>query len=330
MSEDEVVVKKKNSEEENLGVDNYISNIWFNLNSNSELDIFKSDNVYSVNGFCRSVRDSFSKIIFINPGPSIDNYIDELKSYSGNEDIAVFCSDICLPGLHSQGIYPDYVVTLDPSEKTSYYILDQTGDFDIVASSASPIYRYFDDDREFFLFNSVEENSDYRISITDQDRQDPEKMNHILYQRQKSDAIHRMLREVGISSKYNHFLAWGTVSITMYQLAQKIRGHTELFGFDFYIEEEKPYAEFISQAVYSKLKDFKELKYKKSYKKYITSVIDSYFEGEATEEKIKKSSIEYKELGKTVIIPPLLAKYKLLFYRFSKLAPFTGKSLKFR
>lgn len=318
ISED-VVVRQKSPEfnpEESI----YIKQIKSNLEKNSEEGIYVKDNVYSVHGFCRDTRKNFKKSIFINPGPTLDHHVEELQEVTQDEDTLVFCSDVCLPGLTAAGINVDVVVTLDPSEKTALFIQDSDVEFDVVAASCSPIHKYYSKDRDFYLYNSVEETKDMNIPGN--------QLNHPAnrFQLQKSTAVNSLLQEVGIYSKYTQFLARGTVAVTMYQLMSQIKNEGMFYGFDFYIEEEKPYADFISEGVYEAIKDKVKIG---SLKKYKKAVIKSYYEGDDSKDAIENSIKKDKD-GNEYSVPPLLQKYQLLFYRYAQIDKFNGKSLRFR
>jgi hypothetical protein len=329
ISQSDEAYTELHSVEQILATDGYMNSTVANIKANLDLGIYEKDNVYSIHGLMKELRSSFQKAIFINPGTSIDRHIEELVEKSKNPETVVLCSDVCLPGLLSVGVNVRYVITLDPNPKTSYFIENtDLSSIGVIASSASPLYRYYTPETEFYLFNSLEETKDFIIRPTESDKKDPKSLLGVTLMMEKSRRINEILRDAGIFRKYTHYLARGTVAITMFQVASDIRIPTEFYGFDFYIKKDQPYADVISRGVYNKLVSEKVFPKEYSFDDYISGVVQSYYENKLDDEQREKTRIDHLELG-TIYVPPLLALYKDLFLHYISLTGNTGKNMKF-
>lgn len=312
-----------------LATDGYMNSTVANIQANFDQGIYEKNNVYSVHGLMKDIRNTFDRAIFVNPGTSIETRIDELVEKSKDPGTVVLCSDVCLPGLLTAKVNVDYVITLDPNHKTRHFIeyLNLSG-IGVIASSASPLHLYYTSDTEFYLFNSLEETKDFMIRPTEADKKNPTAILGINLMLEKSRRINEALREAGILRKYTHYLARGTVAVTMFQVAAEIRIPTEFYGFDFYIKDNQPYAEVISREVYNKLVQEKVVPENYSFEDYTSRIIQSYYEDKLDDERKEKTKIEHPELG-TVYVPPLLSLYKELFLRYISLTGHNGKNMKF-
>ena len=312
-----------------LATDGYMNSTVANIQANLDLGIYEKDNVYSIHGLLKELRNSFEKAIFVNPGTSIESRIDELVEKSKDQGTVVFCSDVCLPGLLSAGVNVSYVITLDPNHKTKHFI-DNTdlSSIGVIASSASPLHLYYTTDTNFYLFNSLEETKDFIIRPNESDKENPTALFGVNLMLEKSRRINDALRDAGILRRYAHYLARGTVAVTMFQVAAELRLPTEFYGFDFYIKDNQPYAEVISRGVYNKLVNENAVHQDYSFENYTSRIVQSYYEDKLDDERKEKTKIEHPELG-TVYVPPLLALYKELFLRYIGLTGHTGKNMKF-
>lgn len=313
--------------DEMLGSDGYMQSTLHNIQANTEADIYDQPNVFSIHGLLRELRSQYTQAVFINPGTSIEDKIEDLKNLPGTT--VILCSDICFPGLVSAGVRVDYVVTLDPNFKTSYFLKNlDLNNVGVIASSASPIHQYFSEDTDYYLFNSLEETSDFVMRQSDADPSDPNSVYGTALMLEKSRRINEYLRDAGILRRFTQFLARGTVSVTMFQIADALRLPTLFYGFDFYIREKKPYAEFIAKAVHEKIVKDGLVEATYTYDDYVTRVINSYYEDRMTPESLDKTKYDHPELG-VVYVPTLLYLYKELFLRYIKMVQSSGKNMKF-
>lgn len=67
------------------------------------------------------------KILLISAGPSLDNYIDWIKEYQNK--FTIVCVDVITKKLEKNGIVPDVVVSIDPSEKCADFLNTENPDF---------------------------------------------------------------------------------------------------------------------------------------------------------------------------------------------------------
>lgn len=314
--------------DEMLSTDAYMQSTLANIQANQEMGLYDKDNVYSLHGLFKDIRSTYESVVLINPGTSIEDKLDELRSLN-REKVAVICSDICLPGLVSAGVPVSYVVTLDPNIKTACFIqgISLKG-IGVIASSASPIHKYFTEDTEFYLYNSMEETSDFIMRMSDADASNPNSVFGTALILEKSRRINEYLRDAGILRKFTQLLARGTVAVTLFQVAREVRLPSTFYGFDFYIRNEKPYAEFIAKAVYDKLLLDKTVAPAYQFEDYKKQVVLSYYEGKQDQELMNKTKYDHPELG-MVYVPPLLYLYKELFLRYINLVGASGKNMKF-
>lgn len=309
--------------------DSYMQSVVANLQANMDSGVFEKENVFSLYGLLRDLREKFSKAIFINPGTSLEDKIEDLRTLSRDDDTVVFCADVCLPGLLAEGINVDYVVTLDPNHKTAHFIenfpLQDTG---VIASSFSPIHRYHTDETVFYLYNSLEQTSEFSINRASKDEANPAATLGVELMLEKSRRINDALKDAGVFRRFTPLLARGTVAVTLFQIAAELKLPTEFYGFDFFLRENKPYADFISKAVHSKLLKDKAVADSYSYEDYTSRIVKSYYEDNLTDERKEKSKVEHAELG-TIYVPPLLMLYKELFLDYVRISGHSGKNMKF-
>ncbi len=67
------------------------------------------------------------KVLLISAGPSLDGYIDWIKKYQ--DKFTIVCVDVITRKLEKNGIIPDVVVSIDPSEKCADFLNTQNPDF---------------------------------------------------------------------------------------------------------------------------------------------------------------------------------------------------------
>lgn len=302
--------------------DNYLKLIQNNLEKNSEAGVYTSDKTYSVYGLLKELNSKYTNAIFINPGTSLERKLEEIKNNISDSTV-VFCSDVSYYGLKEQGIRVDYVVTVDPGEKASYFVDDNV---EIIAASTSPLFLYFDKIKYAYLYNSLEETDGFRIGTVNIKTLSNDELLSYLVMSKKAEAVLNIHRDGGVLRKYTEFLARGTVAVTMYQIYQNLKLDASFYGFDFCIQENKPYADFISKAnheVFSKIPGFNL-----SLDEYNKKIISSYYHDDMNVEAIEEAKFENKDYG-VFYCPPLLAVYKSLFINYVKLGKQNTKSLNF-
>jgi hypothetical protein len=111
------------------------------------------DAVITSPGFA-SLKGAYQKMpaFFINAGPSLDGVLPLVKKY--HEKAVFFCSDTALQALIGAGICPDYILTVDPQEKSRDHF---NGCFDCAArliftpTSAAGIIRDYTGEKVLLL-----------------------------------------------------------------------------------------------------------------------------------------------------------------------------------
>jgi len=100
----------------------YLKNIFKNFNAFS--------NMYPVSAFFRA----FSRypVLVIVSGPSIENYIEEIKAHQNN--FFIICAESALSSLMHNDIFPDFFLSIDPQPFIFEHVLNLT------ASNAIPIF----------------------------------------------------------------------------------------------------------------------------------------------------------------------------------------------
>lgn len=284
----------------------YLQVIEENLKKNKEHGVI--DNYSNLKYLIREIKESFEYALFINPGPNLENFLDEIKKFKESEDkVVLFCSDVCLPGLSSVGIQPDYVVSVDPNPKVLKYLKGHDFEYKLICPSFFPIWELNDSLSEVWVFNSVEENDLYRIPVD-------EKNEFLVESHEKSSRVKELLREYSLYGKYLDLLARGTVLVTMYQICTRLKMTSGFYGSLLVVEKDKPYADFISKANYEHIcKIDKNFKSKiPSLQKYIDAIMLSYFNGDSS--KMEKA---FEEQGNRVETPRL-SFYKTVLLEYSK------------
>jgi len=259
----------------------YIKSYSDNMRTNKAAGIYDADNVFSVRGLTKEIRNNYEKCLFINPGSSTDKHIDAIIEMSQQKDVCVICSDVCVIGLLSKGVKIDYVVTLDPNPICAHFFSAAgVSDLNVICSSASAISAFYTTDKKYLLFNSVEEKVGiFRYIYREEFEKSEEVLKSFREAQKKSAQISQVIGECGIGSKYHDLLARGTVSVTLYQLAVMIRIESHFYGFNFSVKKNEPYAKFISEANHKHLKTVLETVSKLSLKAYKLRIMNSYFNG---------------------------------------------------
>ena len=332
----------------------YLSYYKKNLENNNSIGLFESHpKVTSLTYLIRAIREDYIYALYINPSPTLEHYFDEIKKfYEENLDSTViFCSDVCLPGLLKEGIFPDFVISLDISDKTLRYLKGHKEKFNLICPTAFPLYQIIDSLDSAFIFNAVEENEFFKIppaihnvdvpNIDNPTGDNPNGDNskgdnpirkieeYYAKGREKSYEVDSLLREYKIYKKYPNFASRGTVLVTMYQIECKIKLTAGFYGSSLTITKDKPYASFISKANYEHIcniePEFKSIV--PSVDEYNRRIMLSYFNGDENlmntyinySTNIPNSNTENKNNEDVYIQPPLLKFYKDILIAYSEL-----------
>jgi hypothetical protein len=299
----------------------YLENYLANLSANEAAGVFQRENVFDLSSLLTYFRKNIECLIFINPSPSLETNIDELKTFlEDKEKVNLICSDVCLPGLYAKGIMPDFVVSIDPSEKTQYFFKDIPGDYSIITSSASNVTNFGGVSNKIYLFNAVEENDSYRVPYFT-----GEETNTVLKEaydeaHNKANTIATYLNDFGIRRRYLSLISRGTVFITMLQIGIKAKTHCGFYGCQLNVQRHKPYASFISEANFAHFSKvypgFRDLV--SSVEDYNHRIMISYFNGKDDYDKY------WPESGgeKSLVAPPLLEAYQKFVLDYSQVDPF--------
>lgn len=300
----------------------YLEKYKANLSANSSAGVFERENVFDLQKLLTYFRKNIECLIFVNPSPSLEVNIDELKTFmaENGEYIKLICSDVCLPGLHAKGITPDYVVSIDPSEKTQYFFKEIPGDYGIITSSASNVLNFGSADRDLYLFNAVEENTAYRIPLLHKDETNALMVDAYAEALEKSNSVFDYLNQFGIRSRYMSLISRGTVFVTMLQVGIKAKTHCGYYGCQLNVLRHKPYAEFISQANFEHFtKVFPGFSEQvPSVEEYKHRIMLSYFQGNEEYDK------QWPEQGgeNILVAPPVLQAYQRFVLDYSQKDPF--------
>ncbi|MEO0074821.1 MAG: 6-hydroxymethylpterin diphosphokinase MptE-like protein [candidate division WOR-3 bacterium] len=302
--------------------DSYLKFCEKNLSENIKSGIFVDrENIISLVYLIRNLRDDYLYALFINPSPTLEEHIEDIKKFLqiNRDKVVLFCSDVCLSGLLSIGIEPDYVVSLDISDKTVRYLIGHNFKYNLVCPTFFPIYRVLENVNNVYVFNSVEENEYFRIPNLNSS---PEKLPEIMSKYytegiRKSEVVNSLLREAKIYKRYPSLLARGTVFITMYQIECRIKLYAGFYGSSLTVKKNKPYASFISEANYYHISkvdpSFKELV--PSVEEYNRRVLLSYFNNDESLMNTYFSDVD----GDTYVQPPVLKFYQDLLRTYSML-----------
>jgi hypothetical protein len=169
----------------------------------------------------------------VNPGPSLDKNITELKKIHDKKNSVIICSDVCLYRLIEENIIPDIVCSIDPSEKISTYwegVTEHTHDIILTCAtivSPSTIKKW---KGPFIFFNPTDTHE------------------------WKKGFFKKLTKKF---SNYGMFLNMGTVAATMFQTAMAINASIiYLVGFDFSSDQNNnPYCKgFMERRVYTDIK----------------------------------------------------------------------------
>ncbi|EIG8814644.1 motility associated factor glycosyltransferase family protein, partial [Campylobacter lari] len=99
--------------------------------------------------------------IIVSTGPSLTKQLPLLKQYQNKASI--FCADSAYPILAKEGIKPDYVLSLERTEKTSEFFNNDFGEFDkdilfIVKSVVHPnTIKYLEKNKRKYMIVSTPE-----------------------------------------------------------------------------------------------------------------------------------------------------------------------------
>lgn len=299
----------------------YLEKYHANLSANLAAEVFARENVFDLGKLLTYFRKNIECLIFVNPSPSLEKNIDEIKTFmeQNGEYVKLICSDVCLPGLYAKGVTPDYVVSIDPSEKTQYFFKDIPGEYGIITSSASNVTN-FGLDRDIYLFNAVEENEIYRVPIMREDDTNAETVAAYSEALEKSNTVFDYLNEAGIRNKYISLLSRGTVFVTMLQIGIKAKTHCGFYGCQLNVLRKKPYSTFISEANFAHFtKVFPGFSDQvKSVEEYNHRIMLSYFNGDADYD------TQWPEQGgeNALVAPPVLQAYQRFVLDYSQRDPF--------
>jgi len=93
-----------------------------NFHTNLREREFEKERVTSIIQVVRKTKEEKHPVILVNPGPSLEKNIKELKKIYDKRNSIIICSDVCLFRLVDAEIIPDVVVTIDPSNSIARFI----------------------------------------------------------------------------------------------------------------------------------------------------------------------------------------------------------------
>lgn len=215
--------------------------IWSkNFHENLRSREFEKENRTSIFHLSKKIVRSnlHPSAILVNPGPSLEKNINELKKLSKEKASLIMCSDVCLYRLLDEGITPDIVCTIDPSDTIERFWQG-----------------YEEKTKEITLFAPTTVSTlslkRWRGKVIFFNQRDRTKV--------KDDFFQRLTKHVKI---FGGFLNLNFVGATMIQTCALLRIESIfLVGWDFASDEEKNFycKGFLEKRIFTTLKDDENL-----------------------------------------------------------------------